>query len=369
VLVVIAQTTSTTTTMQPCTEEAMMLNHNFTMMNEDETTDPVGTVILPSTTTTSKTVSRTTGPRSFGRMMALVGTGLLLLLLMAEGAVVVPEEAVAEGALWSDPISSSPGRQGRVVGAGVAEEGVVMTENGHDTTTSRRYDFAAAAAAGAGAIETAQDGSRLHAIPRRHETTEEDGIEMTEDGSRTHESSTPRRVNIKHSKKTSQSQLSEQSGSTSKSKTLYLIRHANKQCGDDHDAKLCAAGDTRAEGLKTLFDGNKRLKPEHLFAYYYEEPKYKAQRCYDTLGPIAKALGTSKDPNHTKYIHKVEFQRDKHRNIEGAHAIRKGEYGLQHSDVVLAAWEHVHMEEMAHELGMDHTQHEKLGYGRKKKGQ
>ena len=173
-----------------------MLYHNFTMMNEDETADPVGTAILPSTTTMpSKRMTRTTGPRSFGRRMARVGTGLVLLLLVAEG-----------GALWSDPVSSSPGRQRRGVGARVAEkaaaeEGVVMTENGHDTTTSRRDDVAA----GAGAVVTAQDGSHLHEFPRRHETAEEDGIEMMEDGSRTHEFSTPRRVNIKNTKKTSQS--------------------------------------------------------------------------------------------------------------------------------------------------------------------
>ena len=186
--------------MQPCTEEAMMLNHNFTMMNEDESAS--------TTKTPSKRMMRSTGPRSFGGMLARLGAGLLLLLLMAEGAVVMPEEAVAEGALlaegalWSDPVSSSPGRQRRVVGAWVAEkaateEGVVMTENGHDTTTSRRYDVAAAA----GAVVTAQDGSHLHEFPRRHEMAEEDGIEMMEDGSRTHEFSTPRRVNIKNSKK------------------------------------------------------------------------------------------------------------------------------------------------------------------------
>ena len=93
--------------MQPCTEEELMLYHNFTMMNEDETADPVGTAILPSTTTMpSKRMTRTTGPRSFGRRMARVGTGLLLLLLVAEGgAVVLPQEeeaaAAAAGALWS----------------------------------------------------------------------------------------------------------------------------------------------------------------------------------------------------------------------------------------------------------------------------
>ena len=98
--------------MQSCTEEAMMWNHNFTMMNGDEeTADPVGTA--------SKTVSRTTGPRSVVRMLARVGTGLLLLLLMVEGAVVMPEKEDEEGALlWSDPATA-------------AEEGTARTPRRH----------------------------------------------------------------------------------------------------------------------------------------------------------------------------------------------------------------------------------------------
>ena len=94
--------------MQPCTEEELMLYHNFTMMNEDETADPVGTAILPSTTTMpSKRMTRTTGPRSFGRRMARVGTGVLLLLLMVEGVVVLPEKKDDEGAWWSDPTAAA----------------------------------------------------------------------------------------------------------------------------------------------------------------------------------------------------------------------------------------------------------------------
>ena len=94
-LVVIAQTTSSMTTMQSCAEEEMMLNQNFSIMDEDnDAAVPVGTVILPGTTMPSKLTSRSTG-WSFGRMVAHVGAGLLLLLLLAEGA---------------DPASSSPDR-------------------------------------------------------------------------------------------------------------------------------------------------------------------------------------------------------------------------------------------------------------------
>jgi len=330
----------------------------------------------------SKTVSRTTGPRSFGRMMALVGTGLLLLLLMAEGAVVMPKEEAAEGALWSEPVSSSPGRQGRVVGAGraasaaAAEEGVVMMEDGHDTTTSRRYDFAAAAAAGAGAVVTAQDGSPLHEFPSRHETTaaeaEGDGIVLTENGTRTNEFSTPRRVNIKHSKKTTQSlaELSEQSGKPyyPTHPTLYLIRHANKRKGNDHTkARLCKAGRTRAQGLVELFNGYKykykggydplRAKPDHLIVYMYKDPPYKVQRCLQTLGYIAKALGkTSKDP---KYIHKVDYP--KNQNKKGADKIRDLLGSTDGKHVVLAAWEHVNMHDLIHDLGLTHDQKSVLG--------
>ena len=50
---------------------------------------------------------------------------------------------------------------------------------------SRSCGIPQVAAAGVGAVVTAQDRTSLHEFPRRHETTavaEEDGIEMTEDG-------------------------------------------------------------------------------------------------------------------------------------------------------------------------------------------
>jgi len=118
-----------------------MLNHHPPIVDDDETTVPVA--ILPTTTITgrrsSKSVTKTTG-RSFGRVMARVGMGLLLLLLVAEGAIVLPEEE-KKGALWLDRGSFSPGRRTtarRVVGADRAataaaeEEGVVVTEDGYD---------------------------------------------------------------------------------------------------------------------------------------------------------------------------------------------------------------------------------------------
>ena len=87
----------------------------------------------------SKSVTKTTG-RSFGRVMARVGAGLLLLLLVAEGAIVLPEEE-KKGALSLHRGSFSPVRRTtarRVVGADRAataaaeEEGVVVTEDGFD---------------------------------------------------------------------------------------------------------------------------------------------------------------------------------------------------------------------------------------------
>ena len=106
--------------------------------------------------------------------------------------VVVPEEA-AEGTWWSNSASSSSGRQRRVVGAGraataaaaaVAEAGIDVTKDGHSTTRSRRYDFAAA---GKGAV-VAEDGTSTHEVPpRRKATAVEEGVVVTEDGSSTHE--------------------------------------------------------------------------------------------------------------------------------------------------------------------------------------
>ena len=87
----------------------------------------------------SKSVTKTTG-RSFGRVMARVGAGLLLLLLVAEGAIVLPEEE-KKGSLWLDRGSFSPVRRTtarRVVGADRAataateKEGVVVTEDSFD---------------------------------------------------------------------------------------------------------------------------------------------------------------------------------------------------------------------------------------------
>ena len=89
----------------------------------DKDDDPALPVVTATTTTTtrghrsSKTI-RTT-PRSFGRVVARVGTGLLLLLLMVEGAVVIPEKEDEEGALlWSDPATA-------------AEEGTARTPRRH----------------------------------------------------------------------------------------------------------------------------------------------------------------------------------------------------------------------------------------------
>ena len=192
---------------------------------------------------------------------------------------------------------------------------------------------------------------------------------MTEDGSRTHEFSTPRRVNVKNSKKTSQSlaELSEQSG---KSKTLYLIRHANKSCHHDHSANLCAAGVYRADHLKDVFNGKQYKSnkttfktPEHIFAYMYDEKTYKTtQRCHETVVPIAASL-------NGKWVHKIEHSTDKI-NKEGAKDIlSRSESGFRNKNVhvVLAAWEHAHMEEMAYYLGMNSDQHNKLGHGHAKK--
>ena len=85
----------------------------------------------------SKSATKTTG-RSFGRVVARVGVGLLLLLLVAEGAIVLPEEE-KKGALSLHRGSFSPGRRTtaqHVVGANRAataeEEGVVVTEDGFD---------------------------------------------------------------------------------------------------------------------------------------------------------------------------------------------------------------------------------------------
>ena len=107
--------------MQPCTREEMMLHPNLSIMDKDD--DPALPVVTATTTTTtrghrsSKTI-RTT-PRSFGRVVARVGTGLLLLLLMVEGAVVMPEKEDEEGALlWSDPATA-------------AEEGTARTPRRH----------------------------------------------------------------------------------------------------------------------------------------------------------------------------------------------------------------------------------------------
>ena len=113
-----------------------MMHHNPPIMNEDETAVPVGTANLQPTTMTvgtvgrrsSKKVTKTTG-RSFGRILARVGVGLLLLLLVAEGATVLPEEG-EKGALWLDRGSFSPAD--RAATAAAEEDGVVVTEDGHD---------------------------------------------------------------------------------------------------------------------------------------------------------------------------------------------------------------------------------------------
>jgi hypothetical protein len=105
--------------------------------------------------------TRTTG-RSWGRVMALVAG--LTLLLVAEGAVVMPEEKEEDGA-WSDAGSTT--RSAAAATAAAAEEGVVMTKDVQEIPSSRHYDFAAVA--GDGTVGT-EDGSRIHELTPRHAT-------------------------------------------------------------------------------------------------------------------------------------------------------------------------------------------------------
>jgi hypothetical protein len=85
-------------------------------------------------------------------MMALVVAGLTL-LLVADGAVVMPEEK--EEGTWSDAGSTT---RSAATATAAAEEGVVMTEDVQEIPSSRHYDFAAAAGEGT------EDGSRIHEL-------------------------------------------------------------------------------------------------------------------------------------------------------------------------------------------------------------
>ena len=119
--------------------------------------------------------------------------------------VVLPAEAVgAKGAWWSNSVSSSSGRQRRVVGAGrtataaAAEKGISVMQDGHSTTRSRRYDFAAVAA-GTGAVVVTEDGISSHEVSPHRKAA----AVVTKDGSSTHEVP-PHRVTHKYGKKTTQ---------------------------------------------------------------------------------------------------------------------------------------------------------------------
>ena len=150
----------------------------------------------------------------------------------------------------------------------------------------------------------------------------------------------------------------QQSGFVPPEPTVYLIRHANKQAGSSATANLCSAGMYRADQLQQVFSGNqyeqdsvKFATPNRLFAYVYKEGD--AQRCEETLTPIHDSTGL--------YIHQVKPSSSTSINTEGAEAIRNGEYGLNSAQVVLAAWEHVHLEDMSLALGMTQDQKASLG--------
>jgi len=138
-------------------------------------------------------------------------------------------------------------------------------------------------------------------------------------------------------------------------KTVYLIRHADKH---KENGNLCAAGVYRAEELKKVFSGNAKkyhndsvhfAEPNALFAYMYKEGD--AQRCHETLDPIHNSTG--------HHIHEVKYVKESDSNKRGADAILNGKYGFKNTkrrvDVVLVAWEHLHMKGMAEHLGMKDT--------------
>jgi len=137
------------------------------------------------------------------------------------------------------------------------------------------------------------------------------------------------------------------SGYVPHDKTVYLIRHADKN-GQNGD--LCAAGVYRAKQLKHVFNGKeyhsdkvKFAEPNGLFAYMYKEGDH--QRCYETLSYVTTG----------QHIHKVDYVKGSDSNKKGAHDILKGKNGFKKHHVVLAAWEHLHMKGMAEALGMEDT--------------
>jgi len=138
-----------------------------------------------------------------------------------------------------------------------------------------------------------------------------------------------------------------------KDKTVYVIRHGDKE--GEHGG-LCDAGTYRAKEIATVFDGYPYHgqspvfgQPDSLFYHQYESnaEDVKNQRCKETLEPISNKLKDSR--NEPLYPHALEAD-----NEYAANQIRTdSEWGLKNRDVVLVAWEHDNIPDLAKHLGYD----------------
>ena len=138
-----------------------------------------------------------------------------------------------------------------------------------------------------------------------------------------------------------------------KEKTVYVIRHGNKE--GEHGG-LCDAGTYRAKEIATVFDGHHYHGQSHVFGepdslFYHQYQKnaedVKNQRCEKTLGPISIKLKDSRNKN--LYEHALDADKG---NEYAANQIRTdSEWGLKNRAVVLVAWEHVNIPELANYLG------------------
>jgi len=134
-------------------------------------------------------------------------------------------------------------------------------------------------------------------------------------------------------------------------KTVYVIRHGNKE--GEHGG-LCDAGTYRAKEIATVFDGYPYHgqspvfgQPDSLFYHQYESnaEDVKNQRCKETLEPISNKIKDSR--NEPLYPHALEAD-----NEYAANQIRTdSEWGLKNRNVMLVAWEHDNIPDLANHLG------------------
>jgi hypothetical protein len=116
---------------------------------------------------------------------------------------------------------------------------------------------------------------------------------------------------------------------------IFLMRHAEKPLSDSKDPNLSPEGFKRAQALPKLFLDGTLPRPDFLFA---SAPSKHSNRPAETIAPLAQALNLKIN---------VDYE-----DIESGPLAKKILGGKYAGKVVVIAWHHGEIPNVAHDLGV-----------------